>query len=156
MPQWPQWPRQPKFIKIFADPDGWIIPSTQMTNTSPFLWNGSSKIHFSMIYVTLSAKSCWVQWVVMSLSQAGLSHSSSWRIFSLTRLGSWPFPLSSTKKNFQLENPKIAIFWHSDIFPYFPCNYRGLSTFFTLISGVLKNDWFSGSEIGKRKKKKMI
>ena len=47
-PQWPQWPRQPHFIKNFTDPDmdsdGLIIPSTQMTNTSPFLWNGSSKI----------------------------------------------------------------------------------------------------------------
>ena len=31
-------------IKIFTDPDGLIIPSTQMTNTSPFLWNGSSNI----------------------------------------------------------------------------------------------------------------
>ena len=31
--------------------------------------------------------------VVMSPSRAGLSHSSSWRIFSLARLGSWPFSL---------------------------------------------------------------
>ena len=45
-PQWPQWPRQPHFIKKITDPDGLIIPSTQMTNTSPFLWNGSSKIQF--------------------------------------------------------------------------------------------------------------
>ena len=45
-PQWPQWPRQPHFIKIFTDPDGWIIPGTKMTNTCPFLWNGSSKIQF--------------------------------------------------------------------------------------------------------------
>ena len=45
-PQWPQWPRQPHFIKKSTDPDGLIIPSTQMTNTSPFLWNGSSKIQF--------------------------------------------------------------------------------------------------------------
>ena len=34
------------FCHKIADPDGWIIPSTQMTNTSPFLWNGSSKIQF--------------------------------------------------------------------------------------------------------------
>ena len=40
-PQWPQWPWQPHFIKNFTDPDGLIIPSTQMTNTSPFLCNGS-------------------------------------------------------------------------------------------------------------------
>ena len=48
-PQWPQrpqWPRQPQFIKTLTDPDGWIIPGTQMTNTSSFLWNGSSKIQF--------------------------------------------------------------------------------------------------------------
>ena len=35
-PRWLQWPRQPHFIKIFIQPDGWIIFSTQMTNTSPF------------------------------------------------------------------------------------------------------------------------
>ena len=45
-PQWPQWPRQPQSIKTFTDPDGWIIPDTQMTNTSPFLWNESSKFQF--------------------------------------------------------------------------------------------------------------
>ena len=45
-PQWPQWPQQPHFINFFTNPDGWIIPGTQMTNTSPFLWNGSSKIQF--------------------------------------------------------------------------------------------------------------
>ena len=45
-PQWPQWPQQPHFIKKFTDPDGLIIPSTQMTNISPFLWHGSSKIPF--------------------------------------------------------------------------------------------------------------
>ena len=45
-PQWPQWPQQPHFIKKIIDPDDLIIPSTKMTNTSPFLWNGSSKIQF--------------------------------------------------------------------------------------------------------------
>ena len=45
-PQWPQWPRRPHFVKIFSNPDNWIIPSTQMIKTSPFLWNGSSKIQF--------------------------------------------------------------------------------------------------------------
>ena len=29
-----------------TDHDGWIIPDTKMTNTGPFLWNGSSKIQF--------------------------------------------------------------------------------------------------------------
>ena len=32
------------FHQFFIQPDGWIIPSTQMTNTSPFFWNGSWKI----------------------------------------------------------------------------------------------------------------
>ena len=48
-PQWPQWPRQPHFIKKITDPDGEIIPTTQMIKTSPFFWNGSSKIHFLLI-----------------------------------------------------------------------------------------------------------
>ena len=34
------------FIKKSTDYDGLIIPSTQMTNSSPFLWNGLSKIQF--------------------------------------------------------------------------------------------------------------
>ena len=32
--------------KKITDPNGWIIPDTQMTNTSPFLWNGSLKVQF--------------------------------------------------------------------------------------------------------------
>ena len=55
-PQWPQWPRQPHFIKIFTQPDGWITPSTQMTNTSPFFWNGSSKIRF---FTDICYPFCW-------------------------------------------------------------------------------------------------
>ena len=50
-PQWPQWPQQPYFIKKFTDPDELIIPITQMTNTSPFLWNRSSKFfHWYLIF----------------------------------------------------------------------------------------------------------
>ena len=45
-PQWPQWPRQPHFINRITDHNGWIIPSTKMIKTSPFLWNRSSKIQF--------------------------------------------------------------------------------------------------------------
>ena len=45
-PQWPQWPQQPHFIKKFTDEDDWIIPGPKMTNTCPFLCNGSSKIQF--------------------------------------------------------------------------------------------------------------
>ena len=33
-PQWLQWPRQPHFIKKLTDPDGLIIPGTNMTNTT--------------------------------------------------------------------------------------------------------------------------
>ena len=45
-PPQPQWPLQPHFIKKFTCPDGWSIPSTQMTKTSPSLRNGPSKIQF--------------------------------------------------------------------------------------------------------------
>ena len=34
------------FHQKITDLDGLIIPSTQMINTSPFLWNRSSKIQF--------------------------------------------------------------------------------------------------------------
>ena len=43
-PHWPLQPLKPYFTKKLPDPDGWIIPGTKMTNTGPFLWNGSSKI----------------------------------------------------------------------------------------------------------------
>ena len=49
-PPWPQWPLQPYFIKNITDCDGWIIHGTKMTNTGPFLGNGSSKIHFFYWY----------------------------------------------------------------------------------------------------------
>ena len=55
-PQWPQWHRQPHFINIFTHPDDWIIPSTQMTNTSPFFWNGPSKIQF---FTNIWYPFCW-------------------------------------------------------------------------------------------------
>jgi hypothetical protein len=43
-PHWPQQPLQSYFFKELPKTDGWIIPCTKMTNTAPFLWNGSSKI----------------------------------------------------------------------------------------------------------------
>ena len=58
-PPWPQWPLQPHFIKNIIDCDGWIIPGTIMTNTGPFLWNGSSKIQFFTDISTISVKGCW-------------------------------------------------------------------------------------------------
>ena len=45
-PLWTYQPLQPYIIKELSDPDGCIIPGTKMTNTGPFLWNGSSKIQF--------------------------------------------------------------------------------------------------------------
>ena len=57
-PQWPQWPQQPQFIKKITDTDGWIIPGTQMNNTSPFLWNGSSKFQFFTDIWYLSVGGC--------------------------------------------------------------------------------------------------
>ena len=39
-------PLQPYFIKELPVHDAWIIRGTKMTNIGPFLWNGSSKIHF--------------------------------------------------------------------------------------------------------------
>ena len=54
-PHWPHLPWQPYWpkqllqlyiIKEFLGPNCWIIPGTKMTNTGPFLWNGSSKIQF--------------------------------------------------------------------------------------------------------------
>ena len=44
-----------------TDPDDLIIPSTQMTNTSPFLWNGSSKIQFFTDIWYSSWRGCWGQ-----------------------------------------------------------------------------------------------
>ena len=45
----------------FTDPDGLINPSTQMTNTGPFLWNGSSKIQFFTDIWYSSWRGCWGQ-----------------------------------------------------------------------------------------------
>ena len=42
-PHWPLQPQKPYFTKKLPDPNDWIIPGTKMTNTGPFLWNGSSK-----------------------------------------------------------------------------------------------------------------
>ena len=60
-PPWPQWPLQPHFIKNITDCDGWIIPGTKMTNTGPFLWNGSSKIQFFTDISSISVGGCWGQ-----------------------------------------------------------------------------------------------
>ena len=54
-PQLPQWPRQPHFIRRSTDPDGMIIPSTQITNTSPYLWKCWSKIKF---FIDISYSFC--------------------------------------------------------------------------------------------------
>ena len=53
-PQWPQQPLKPYFIKELPYLDDWIVPGTKMTNAGPFLWNGSSKIHFFTEFRTFS------------------------------------------------------------------------------------------------------
>ena len=60
-PQWPQWPQQPYFITKFNGPDGSMIPGTKMTNTGPFLWNGSSKTQIFTDFRTFSVRGCWEQ-----------------------------------------------------------------------------------------------
>ena len=37
----PHWAQKPNFLKKLPDIDDLIIPGTKMTNTGPFLWNGS-------------------------------------------------------------------------------------------------------------------
>ena len=64
-PQWPQQTLQPHFIRKNTDPDGLIIPGTQMTNTSAFYWNWSSKIqNFTDIW-THSVGGCWGQLMLL-------------------------------------------------------------------------------------------
>ena len=60
-PQWPQWPRQPHFIKKSTDLDGLIIPGTQITSASPFLWHGLSKIQFFTQIGNISVGGWWGQ-----------------------------------------------------------------------------------------------
>ena len=42
-----------QFPQKNSDPDGLIITGTKITNTDHFLWNGSHKIQFSLIYMAL-------------------------------------------------------------------------------------------------------
>ena len=67
----------------------------------------------------------------MSSSRSGSSHSSSWRIFSLARLGLWPFQVSS-KILFQFENQKTVFFANPIFFPYFSCIFTLFSVFFVV------------------------
>jgi hypothetical protein len=41
-----------------TDLDGLMIRGTKMTNTGPFLWNGSSKIQFFTDFSTFSVGGC--------------------------------------------------------------------------------------------------
>ena len=77
----------------------------------------------------------------------------SWRIFSLTQLGSWPF-LFSLNFLFQLENQKICIFCLSDFFfPYFLCIFTLFSVFSVVNNTFISwNDWYWAWKIGKNKK----
>ena len=64
-PQWPQWPRQPHLIKNSTDPDDLIILGTQLTNTSSFLSNGSSKLQFFTKIGNISVGGWWGQSVLL-------------------------------------------------------------------------------------------
>jgi hypothetical protein len=44
--------------KKITDPDSWIIPGTKVTNSGPFLRNGSSKIQFFTDFSTNSVGGC--------------------------------------------------------------------------------------------------
>ena len=46
------------FHQNIADHDSCIMPGTKMTNTGPFLWNGSSKIQFFTDINTISVGGC--------------------------------------------------------------------------------------------------
>ena len=74
----------------------------------------------------------------MSLSQVSTSHNMNWRIFSLTRPGSWPFLLKS-KILFQLENWKISIFATRNFFSLDSHYIFTLLSFFFLLP---KNTYF--------------
>ena len=57
-------PRLPRFrphCKRTSRSWFWIIPDTKMTNTFPFLWNGSSKIQFFTDIWYSSWRGCWGQ-----------------------------------------------------------------------------------------------
>ena len=89
-PQQPQWPRQPHFIKQFTDPDGLIFPSTQMTNTSPFLLNRSPKIQcFTDI---------WYSFCLRLLRPAGVIF---WKPVDETQMSK---PLEATKHHKSIKN----------------------------------------------------
>ena len=111
-PQWPQWPQQLHFIKKFTDPEGLIIPSTQMTNTSPFLWNGSSKIQFLLISDTLSVGGCW-----------GHPMSFFWKLVDETQMSN-PSKAASYRNSTKLSIllPLRAIYFYS-LYYETPCTY---------------------------------
>ena len=55
-PHWPLQLQKHGFTKKHPDLDGWIIPGTKMTNTGPFVKNGSSKIKF---FIDIWSPFCW-------------------------------------------------------------------------------------------------
>ena len=59
-PQWPQWPRQPHLIKFFADPDGWIIPGTQMTKLT--LVASATSLASTASTAQFPQKTSWFRW----------------------------------------------------------------------------------------------
>ena len=62
-------------------------------------WRLGYKKQQNTDYLYSSNQSHYTYLVVMSPSRVGSSQSSNWRIFSLARLGLWPFPLQLEIKN---------------------------------------------------------
>ena len=79
----------------------------------------------------------------MSPSRVGSSRSSSWRIFSSARLGSWPFPFSSKISLCRLENRQNTGLFYSCIH----CIFCHSAEFFTFTYSYIT--WFKTLHICK-------
>ena len=132
-PQWPQWPQQPHFIKKITHPDGLIIPGTKMTNTGPFLWNGSSKIILFTDFSTFSVGGCWGQPMLLF-----------WKLIHKTQMSNPPEAASYRINPTKLLNllPLRAIFFYS--FHYETpciCDDHAVSTIYRLVSLHNQKRW---------------
>ena len=93
-----------------------MIPGTKMTNTGPFLWNGSSKIQFFTDFSTFSVGGCWGQlfWkpIVISLFLLNptIIFSINFRTFGLNinALLTWVVTIS----NFIMMKTNPAMIWY--------------------------------------------
>ena len=98
-PQQPQWPQQPHFIKYFTHFDGWIIPSTEKANISPFFGMDHQKSNFSLIYDTLSVGGCW-----------GLPMLLFWKLINETQIFKLPEPTRHHNQKILILLPLRVVF----------------------------------------------